>query len=429
MVDFKDVSTPLTPAEAFKEAGRCLSCPKPRCRLLGCPAGIDIPGFIKCLKVNDVEGAYKILMEYSNLSPICSRICDHEKQCVGACILNFKKQPIAIGALERFVQDNKKGELEPVKEWSSHSVGILGSGPAGISCALELVKHGIHAEVYEKEKYLGGILSYGIPEYRLPKKVVEDYLAFTKRMGVVYHTESKPSVEELLAKHDFVFLGIGLGKYKSMGIPGEMGKGVLSAGDFLKEVNLAEAYHEGQGVHLEGITYVVGGGNVAMDACRTSVRVGSKETHIVYRRSLEEAPAAKAEIADAQKEGVIFNFLHNPVEVILSEGKVTAIKCEVMVLGEPDASGRRSPVGTGTYETYPCDNLIMAIGQGPAYYFADSLGLTTNHGYLVCPDGVTTSNPKIYAGGDIVRGADTVVRAMGDGKLAASKMIERLEAH
>jgi glutamate synthase (NADPH) small chain len=427
MEDFSEKQKPLSAEEAFKEADRCLSCPKPRCREFGCPAKIDIPSFIKCLKKRDIDGAYRIIMEYTNLSPICSRVCDYADQCIGNCILNFKKQPIPIGHLERFVQDNKTTELTPVSHFSQERVAVIGSGPAGISCALELVKHGVHAVVYEKEKHLGGILSYGIPEYRLPKALVKEYIDFTKRMGVEYKTEQKVSIEELKKTYDKVFVGCGLGLYKAMHIPGEEGQGVYKAGDFLKAVNLKEGYQEGAGITLKGVTYVVGAGNVAMDCCRTSIRVGSEKTYVVYRRSIEEAPASKEEIADAISEGVVFNFLHNPVEVLLKDGHVTGIRCEVMKLGEPDESGRRKPEGTGVFENYPCDNFILAIGQNPDTDFTEHLGLTTNHGYIVSADGITTSDPQIYAGGDVVRGADTVVRAMVDGKMAAQKILAELK--
>src|SRR5574344_1042978 len=414
MEDFKEIATILSTEDAFKEADRCLSCPKPRCRELGCPAQIDIPSFIKCLKKRDIDGAYRIIMEYSNLSPICSRVCDYSKQCIGACILNFKKQPIPVGHLERFVQDNKTTELTPCEHFLSYHVAIIGAGPSGISCALELVKNGVHATVYEKEKHLGGILAYGIPEYRLPKAAVENYIAFTKRMGVRYVTEAKVSVSELKKSYEKIFVGCGLSEYKSLHIPGEEAEGVYQAGPFLKAVNEKVSYGEGAGVSLKGITYVVGAGNVAMDCCRTSLRLGAEKTYIVYRRSLEEAPASKDEIKDAQEEGVLFNFLHNPTEIIVQDGHIRAIKCEVMKLGEPDESGRKKPEGTGVYETYPCDNLILAIGQGPDTRFTESLGVETNHGYIVSPDGVSTSDPAIYSGGDVVRGADTVVRAMVD---------------
>lgn len=426
MSDFQEVCPTISPEEANAEADRCLSCPKPRCRELGCPAQIDIPSFIKCLKKRDVDAAYRIIMDYTNLSPICSRVCDYGKQCMGSCILNFKKMPIKIGYLERYVQDRKSIELTPCEHFSDHKVAVIGSGPAGISCALELVKNGVHAVVFEREKHLGGILTYGIPEYRLPKAVVKDYIDFTRRMGVEYHPETEADPQALLQEYDAVFVGCGLALYKAMHIPGEDGAGVYNAGAFLKAVNEHVAFGEGEGVTLKGITYVVGAGNVAMDCCRTSVRVGSEKTFIVYRRSLEEAPASKDEINDAQKEGVIFNFLHNPVEAIHENGKLVAIKCEVMKLGEPDASGRRRPEGTGVYETYPCDNLIMAIGQNPETAFTEKLGVTLNNGYIVSSDGISTSNPRLYAGGDIVRGADTVVRSMVDGKKAAQKILADL---
>ncbi len=427
MVGFEEQIKTLSKDEAFAHADRCLSCPKPRCRDLGCPAHIDIPSFIKKLKERDINGAYEIIMEYTNLSPVCCRICDYEKQCRGHCILNFKKNPIPCGYLERFVQDNKTIELKPIEKWTSYKVAIVGGGPSGLSCALELVKKGIHATVYEKEPHIGGILAYGIPEYRLPKKVVNDYVDFLRRMGVEFVTSCQPDIKKLTQEYDRVFLGIGLGEDKRLHIPGEEGEGVYLANPFLKKVNYFVSYNEGKEVKLSGITYVVGAGNVAMDCCRTSVRVGSSKTVVVYRRAEEQAPASKEEIEDARKEGVEFNFLHNPVEVLLENNKVVGIKCEIMELGEKDASGRASPVGTGKYETFKCDNILVAIGSSPRKGALNDLGLELNHDYVVCKeDGITTSNPKILAGGDLVRGADTVVRAMVDGKAAANKIASEL---
>lgn len=428
MLDFKEVGSTMTTNEAIAETAKCLTCPKPRCKMMGCPAELPIPQFIKCLKENDINGAYKLIMEQSNLSPICCRVCDHRKQCMGACVLGIKKEPVKIGPLERYVQDNKTIELEPVSEFKDVHVAIIGSGPAGISCALELVKNGIHATVYEKEPHLGGVMSYGIPEYRLPKKLLNDYIDFTKRMGVEYMVNQNVNPLDLVEKYDKVFVACGLGKYKSLRIPGEDAQGVYGAGEFLKAVNMKVSYNEGEGVSLSGTTYVVGAGNVAMDCCRTSQRVGSSKTVVVYRRSLEEAPASKDELDDAMKEGVEFNFLHNPVEILTKDGKVCGIKCEVMVLGEPDESGRRSPIGSNQYETFECDNVIVAIGQSPDKSFTEKLGIDLNSGYIVSEDGISTSNPKVLAGGDIVRGADTVVRSMVDGKKAAKKIIEEFNS-
>lgn len=424
MLDFKEVLQTITKEEAFLEAKKCLTCPRPRCSMMGCPAQLPIPQFIKCLKEEDINGAYRVIMEHSNLSPICCRVCDHRKQCQGSCVLGIKKEPVKIGSLERFIQDNKTVELTPVENFHDVHVGIIGSGPAGISCALELVKNGIHATVYEREPHLGGVMSYGIPEYRLPKKLLNDYIDFTKRMGVEYLVNQNVSVAELTKKYDKVFVACGLGKYKSLRIPGENLEGVYDAGSFLKTVNMHVSYGEGEGINLSGITYVVGAGNVAMDCCRTSQRVGSDETWVVYRRSLEEAPASKDELDDAMHEGVKFNFLHNPVEILGENGKVTAIKCEKMILGEPDESGRRSPIGSGEYEEFKCDNVIVAIGQSPDRSFTETIGVDLDYGYIVSNDGISTSNPKILAGGDIVRGADTVVRSMVDGKKAALKIVE-----
>lgn len=431
MLDFKETTKTYTKEEAFAEAKRCLSCKNPFCKLKGCPAGIRINEFISCLKNEDINGAYEIIMQDTNLSPICSRVCDHYKQCIGACIRNKMKtnDPIHCGPLERFVMDNHTNTLEKVKEFKDYKVCIVGSGPSGLSCALELVKHGIHATVFECEKHLGGVLALGIPEYRLPKKILNDHIEFMKQMGVEFVTEYTGDYDiNRLKKEGYnkLFIGCGLGKYKAMNIEGENLEGVVDAGTFLKKVNLKESYHEGEGYPLKGVTVVVGAGNVAMDCCRTSQRVGSDKTIVVYRRSIEEAPASKEELKDALEEGVNFNFLHNPVEIIGTNGKVSAIKLEKMVLGEPDESGRRSPIESGEYEILSCDNVIMAIGQKPNSKFVESLPLETNHGYIVGKDDIYTSNDFILAGGDIVRGADTVVRSMVDGKKAALSIINEL---
>lgn len=431
MLDFKETTNTYSKEEAINEAKRCLNCKVPFCKKNGCPAGLRINEFIAKIKDEEIDEAYKIIMDGTNLSPICSRVCDHYKQCIGNCIRNKMKtnDPIHVGQLERFVMDNKTIELEPVKEFTNYKVAIIGSGPAGLSCALELAKSGIHSTIFEKEAHAGGVLAYGIPEYRLPKKFLNEHIEFIKRMGVeiVLNHKEEYSIEKLKEEgYSKLFIACGLGKYKTMHIPGEDLEGYVDAGTFLKKVNLHESYNIGDGYPLKGITYVVGAGNVAMDCCRTSQRVGSSETIVVYRRSLEEAPASGEEIKDAMNEGVKFNFLHNPVEIIGENGHIKAIKCEKMELGEPDSSGRRSPQGTGEFEIYPCDNVIMAIGQSPDSKFLEKLDLNLNHGYIEGKDDIYTSNDFILAGGDIVRGADTVVRAMVDGKNAGKAIIKEL---
>ncbi|MCR5483171.1 MAG: FAD-dependent oxidoreductase [Bacilli bacterium] len=426
MLDFKETTRTYTKEEAFEEARRCLNCKKPFCKINGCPAHLRNNEWIHEIVNGNIDEAYKIIMDGSNLSTMCCRVCDHYSQCIGNCVLNkAKKEPVKVGYLERFVQDNKTIELEPVKEFKDINVAVIGSGPSGLSCALELVKNGIHATVYEKEEVLGGVLSLGIPEYRLPKHLVKEHIEFMKRMGVTFKTNETYSIDELKEMgYKKVFVGCGLSKYRSLGIPGENLSNVYDGGSFLRKVNLKQGYNIGDGIKLEGTTFIVGAGNVAMDCCRTSQRVGSSKSVIVYRRSLEEAPATKEELNDASKEGVIFNFLYNPVEIIGKDNKVCGIKCEKMILGEPDESGRRKPIGSNTFETFECDNVIIAIGEQPDGDYTNSLNIETNHGYIVSSDGFSTSDPFVYAGGDIVRGADTVVRAMYDGKCAALKMIE-----
>lgn len=428
MLTFEETTKTISKEEALKHANLCLNCKVPFCKKNGCPAGLRINEFITCIKNDDINGAYLILMDGTNLSPICSRVCDHKKQCIGNCVRNKMKtqDPVGVGHLERYVMENKTIELEKSKNFLNKKVAIIGSGPAGISCALELVKNGVHATVYEREHHLGGVMSYGIPEYRLPKKLLNEHIEFTKRMGVEYITDKEVIPLELLNDYDFVFIGCGLGKYKKLRIQGEDANGVYSAGDFLKKVNLKQSYNEGDGVTLEGTTFVVGAGNVAMDCARTSQRVGSSKTVVVYRRSEEEAPASLDEIKEAKEEGVVFNFLYNPVEIITNNDKVVGIKCEKMNLAEPDQSGRRSPVGSGEYKTFNCDNVIVAIGQSPDISITKRFGIDLNHGYIKSEDGILTSSERILAGGDIVRGADTVVRSMVDGKKAAQIIISKL---
>lgn len=428
MLTFEEVTKTISKEEAIKQANLCLNCKVPFCKKNGCPAGLRINEFIFCIKNDDINGAYLILMDGTNLSPICSRVCDHKKQCIGNCVRNKMKtqDPVGVGYLERYVMDNKTIELEKCKNFSDKKVAIIGSGPSGISCALELVKNGIHATVYEREHHLGGVMSYGIPEYRLPKKLLNEHIDFTKRMGVEFITDYEAIPSELLKDYDYVFIGCGLGKYKKLNVKGEEALGVYSAGDFLKKVNLKQSYNEGEGITLSGTTFIVGAGNVAMDCARTSQRVGSSKTIVVYRRSESEAPASLDEIKDAKEEGVIFNFLYNPVEIITDNNKVVGIKCEKMNLGEPDESGRRSPVGSGEFEEFKCNNVIVAIGQMPDSSITQRFEIELNNGYIKSKDGILTSNERILAGGDIVRGADTVVRSMVDGKKAAQIIIENL---
>lgn len=434
MIGFEEVTKTMTKEEAIKEASRCLNCKVPMCKK-GCPAGLPIPDFIQAIKNDDLELAYELINTMTNLSPICSRVCAHEKQCIGNCIRNKMKtkDPINVGGLERFVGDNAKYRPQAPKEFKEgFKVAIIGAGPAGLSCALELAKNGIRSTIFERMPYAGGVTSYGIPEYRLPKDILNKHIDYIKSMGVefVFNCDMKDTtVDSLKAKgYNKIFVAVGLTKSKAMRIPGEDASGVIDANTLLKKVNNYVSYNIGQEVKLTGRTIVVGAGNVAMDACRTAVRIGDgSEVMIVYRRSLEEAPASKIELKEANEEGVVFNFLTNPVEVIKDEtGHIKALKVEKMELGEPDESGRRSPVGTGIYEELECNNFIVAIGQSPAKDFIEINSIESDHGYIKASNDITSVD-DVYAGGDIVRGADTVVRSMVDGKRVALDIINKLK--
>lgn len=407
--------------EGFIEAKRCLSCKIPKCQT-GCPTGMQIRDFIKKIKENDLKGAAEIIRSCSSLSTICSVVCPHEKQCVGHCLLNFKKQPINIGRLEQFVFDNYK--YEEIKENVCHKkVAIVGMGPAGIACALELAIKGCKVTMFDAEPFFGGVLSYGIPNFRLELARVKALEEKLKALNVEMKFNQKLLEEDIISlKDDFddVFIGIGLTNVRKLGIPHEDADGVFDALKFLKKANYFFKYNYGEYNKLQGTTVVVGAGNVAMDASRMALRCGSNKVIVVYRRSLDEAPANKIEITEAQEEGVEFRFLNNPVEIIIQDNHVIGIKCEVMSLGEVDESGRRSPIGTGEFITIPCNNIISAIGQIPDKIFINKFAQNKN--YLVCDD-VKTSIPHFYAGGDIVLGAQTVVKAQLCGRKAAQQIL------
>ena len=412
----------LLEKEAKIEALRCLSCKNPRCET-GCPTHMRIRDFIKEIKKDNLEGAYDIINSCSDLPYICSIVCPHEKQCVGHCVLGIQGKPIHCGNLERYVVENINKPVAKEKK-SNKKVAIIGAGPAGISCAKELLKAGCSVEIFEATPYFGGVLTYGIPSYRLDYsrvKRIEDELV---SLGVIihYNTHLKESeIIELKKDFDAVFISIGLTKSKRLGIPNESILGVYDALEYLKEVNLDIKFGKGSRPKLSGTVIVIGAGNVAMDAARCAVRDGSKVL-VVYRRSRLEAPATKHEIAEAEAEGVIFQFLNAPVEVI-GKDKVTGLKVEEMQLGEPDASGRRRPVGTGKYCDISCNAIISAIGQDPEDIY-DTGNFQTDYKYLVCED-LETNIKDIYAGGDIVLGAKTVVEAMDCGRKVAQKILNK----
>ncbi len=407
--------------DGFLEAKRCLSCKVPRCQT-GCPTGMQIRDFILKMKENDLMGAGEIIRNCSSLSTICSVVCPHEKQCIGHCILNVKKAPINIGRLEQFVFDNISYQ-EKIEKVSNKKVAIIGTGPASIACALELVIKGVKVTLFEAESHFGGVLSYGIPDFRLETKRVKDLENKLLSLGVEIIYNKKLNEEEILKlkeSYDDIFIGIGLTNVRKLGIPYEDADGVYDALKLLKQANYFFKYNEGDLPKLEGTTIVVGAGNVAMDAARMAVRLKSEKVIIVYRRSLEEAPANKIEIEEAMQEGVEFKFLTNPVEVISESGVVKGIKCEVMELGDLDESGRRKPIGSGKFIEIPCNNIISAIGQVPEPLFKNMFKV--GKGYLICDD-MQTSVPHIYAGGDIVLGAKTVVEAQKCGRIAAKRIL------
>ncbi|MDE6656536.1 MAG: NAD(P)-dependent oxidoreductase [Anaeroplasmataceae bacterium] len=420
----KDWSMPegLTEKEAKIEALRCLSCKNPRCEA-GCPTHMRIRDFIQELKKDNLEGAYDIINSCSDLPYICSIVCPHEKQCVGHCVLGIQGKPIHCGNLERYVVENMSKPI-PKENKLNKKVAIIGAGPAGISCAKELLKAGCSVEIFEATSFFGGVLTYGIPSYRLDisrvKRIEEELVS----LGVVIHYNKHLKEKEIIElKKDFdaVFISIGLTQSKKLHIPNEDIKGVYDALEYLKAVNLDIKFGKGTRPKLTGTVIVIGAGNVAMDAARCAVRDGAKVL-VVYRRSRLEAPATKHEIAEAEAEGVIFQFLNAPVEV-LGKDKVRGLRVEEMKLGEPDASGRRKPVGTKKFCEIACNAIISAIGQDPEDIY-DIGTLTTDYKYLVCND-LETNVAGIYAGGDIVLGAKTVVEAMDCGRQVARKILNK----
>ncbi len=432
--NFDEVCFGYNESEAVLEASRCLNCKNPRC-MGACPVNVKIPGFIARVAAGDFAGAAAVIAEDSSLPAVCGRVCPQETQCEGSCILGVKGEPVAIGKLERFVADwtRENGVHASVKaEPNGHRVAIVGSGPAGLACAGDLAKMGYDVTVFEALHRPGGVLEYGIPEFRLPKDtVVAAEIGQVKTLGVKIETNvvvgRTVTVDSLLDKEGFeaVFIGSGAGLPKFMGIPGENLNGVFSANEFLTRNNLMKAYREDYmtPIHAGSKVVVVGGGNVAMDAARTALRLGA-DTTVVYRRTENELPARLEEVHHAKEEGVCFAMLTNPVEVLGDEkGWVRAVKCIRMELGEPDESGRRSPVPVpGSEFEIEADTVIMSLGTSPNPLIARTTnGLETNRRGCICADDCgTTVRPGIFAGGDAVTGAATVILAMGAGRKAAA---------
>ena len=440
--NFQEVALGYTEKMALDEAERCLNCKNMPC-VKGCPVSIEIPHFIEKVKKGDFEDAYQVIAKSSSLPAVCGRVCPQETQCESKCVRGIKGEPVGIGRLERFVADwhNEHAQEDAVRpEPNGHKVAIVGAGPAGLTCAGELAKKGYAVTIYEALHLAGGVLVYGIPEFRLPKSIVQKEVDGLKAMGVDVECNSVIgkvlTIDELMDEMGFeaVFIGSGAGLPRFMGIPGEDLNGVYSANEFLTRVNLMKAYREGADTPIKKNrkVAVVGGGNVAMDAARCALRLGAEEVYIVYRRGMEELPARKEEVEHAEEEGIIFKTLCNPVEVLGDEkGFVKGVKCIEMELGEPDASGRRRPIEKpGSEFVLDVDCMIMSIGTSPNPLIKSTTkGLDTNkHGCIVADETTgQTSRPGVFAGGDAVTGAATVILAMGGGKNAAKAIDEYIQ--
>ena len=447
--NFNEVALGYTPELAVAEAKRCLNCKNRPC-VEGCPVNISIPDFITKVKDGDFEGAYGVIAESSSLPAVCGRVCPQETQCESKCTLGIKFEPVGIGRLERFVADrhNNNNNSQPeLPKLNGHRVAVVGSGPSGLACAGDLAKKGYKVTVFEALHLAGGVLVYGIPEFRLPKDIVKKEVETLKKYGVDVETNvvigKTITIDELFEDgYEAVFVGSGAGLPRFMGIAGEGLKGVYSANEFLTRANLMKAYESNSQtpvMRAESVA-VVGGGNVAMDAARTALRLGAKKVYIVYRRSMEELPARKEEVEHAEEEGVKFEILRNPVEIIgynnrndrrdPKNGFVSGIKLRRCELGEPDERGRRRPIEIeGREYVLPVDCVIMAIGTSPNPLIKNTTkGLEVNkHGGIIVEEGTgATSKRGVFAGGDAVTGAATVILAMGAGKTAAKAIDEYL---
>ena len=438
--NFDEVCLGYNKEEAMEEASRCINCKNAQC-VKGCPVSINIPGFIEQVKEGNIEAAYQVISESSALPAVCGRVCPQESQCEGKCIRGIKGEPVSIGKLERFVADwASENGIKPAvnAEKKNKKVAVIGSGPAGLTCAGDLAKMGYDVTIFEALHEAGGVLVYGIPEFRLPKTdVVAKEIENVKSLGVKIETNvvigKSTTIDELMEEEGFeaVFIGSGAGLPKFMGIPGEQANGVFSANEYLTRSNLMKAFKEDSATPIMRgqKVAVVGGGNVAMDAARTALRLGA-EVHIVYRRSEEELPARVEEVHHAKEEGIIFDLLTNPVEILSNEdGWVSGIKCVKMELGEPDASGRRRPVVIeGSEFVIDVDTVIMSLGTSPNPLISSTTkGLDINkYKCIVAQENGQTTKEGVFAGGDAVTGAATVILAMGAGKEAAKGIDEYL---
>lgn len=433
--NFEEVEFGYNEEEALQEASRCLQCMNPRC-MKGCPVSISIPEFIKELREGNVKKAYEVISKSSSLPAVCGRVCPQEKQCEAMCIKGLKGDAISIGSLERYVADqailNQFNASTP-KEKNGKKVAIIGSGPAGLTCAGDLAKAGYDVTIYEVLQKAGGVLIYGIPEFRLPKEIVRKEVESLKALGVKILTDvpvgNAITISDLQKEYDAVFVGTGAGLPKFMGIPGEDANQVFSANEILTRINLMGGYKENAKTPIKKgqRAYVIGGGNVAMDAVRSLKRLGV-DAHIMYRRSMDELPARKMEVEHAQDEGIVFDLLQNPTKILVDENNnVTGLEVVNMVLGEAGEDGRRSVTeDSSSRHTVECDMVIMALGTSPNHQALKESNIALNDRGLIIVDGTKTSLDNVYAGGDAVTGAATVILAMEAGKKAAKEIMDSL---
>src|SRR3989339_1165848 len=443
--DFKEVPLGFTPEQAIAEAKRCIQCKKPKC-VKGCPVEVKIPQFLAEIVKGDFEAAAKKIKETNALPAICGRVCPQEDQCEKQCILGIKGEAVAIGNLERFVADYERSKIKdqsskqtPSSKSKDQKIAVIGSGPAGLTCAGDLARKGYQVTVFESLHVTGGVLTYGIPEFRLPKAIVNLEVEYIKSLGVEVKVDmligNVYTIKELLKDYQAVFIGSGAGLPKFMKVPGENLDGVYSANEYLFRINMMKAWNFPANltpIKIGKRVAVVGGGNVAMDAARVSLRLGAEEVYIIYRRTEKEMPARKEEIHHAEDEGIVFKNLALPIEYVAGDnGWVKIVRCQQMELGEPDASGRRRPVPiAGEIFDIPVDTVVCAIGNSPNPLVPQrtpKLKVEKWGGVIITENGLT-SIPGVYAGGDIVRGAATVISAMGDGKVAAKAIDQQLSA-
>lgn len=435
ITNFDEVEMGFSEEDALKEASRCLQCNNPRC-VKGCPVGIIIPAFIKEILNHDLNKAYEIILESSSLPSICGRVCPQEKQCEKMCIRGLKGESIAIGALERYVGDNNTYIDQQIINKNGHSVAIVGSGPSGLACAYDLSKNGFDVTIYEVLQTPGGVLTYGIPEFRLPKKIVSKEIDKLKKMGVKIITDvlvgNTITLNDLQSEYDYVYLGTGAGTPKFMGIEGESANGVFSANEILTRINLMKSYQKNANTPIKkaSIAYVIGGGNVAMDAARSLKRLGI-EVHLMYRRSMEELPARKMEVNHAIEEGINFDTLKLPKKILIdAENNVIGMQVVDMILGDKDASGRRSvQENPTTLKQITCDMVVMALGTSVNHEAIKNTDIKITDRGLIEINDSQTSIDSVYAGGDVVTGAATVILAMEAGKNAAKKIIKTLNCN